>query len=268
MSKLQRIFSKTQWITRILSTMMVGLLTACNSGSNMKAEDFFNPDMTTLLKNIQRGDRFAAEQQLNNGLDLNVHGDEGITPLFLLLLKQDSTAVKLALELGADPNFTATDGAHPVPMMTGNDTIELLKLLLEYGGDANAVDRNGDPAIFDAIGMGAWDEIELLVNYEADLNKVNLAGKNSALDAASLNKFETVFRLINLGANYHQPSKGGATLANVLNRKLESDLINKNGTSYKWALKLKELLIEKGINFPPLSPPEVRERLAKELPIN
>ncbi|WP_425544919.1 ankyrin repeat domain-containing protein, partial [Colwellia asteriadis] len=173
MSKISTIFSKTRLFIGILSTFTLGLLSACNAGNNMKAELFFQPDMVTLLHTIQQGNTLSAKQQLSNGLNLNVHGNEGITPLFWLLLEKDADAVALALDLGANPNFTATDGAHPVPMMTGNDTIELLTLLLEHGGDANAVDRDGQPAIFGAIGMGDWDEIELLIKHGVDLNKTN-----------------------------------------------------------------------------------------------
>ncbi len=47
----------------------------------MKADLFFDAKMVILLRAIQRHDAAAAKSMLAQGVELNVRGKEGITPL-------------------------------------------------------------------------------------------------------------------------------------------------------------------------------------------
>ncbi|WDE09740.1 ankyrin repeat domain-containing protein [Thalassomonas haliotis] len=234
----------------------------------MKAEEFFTPQMVLLLKTIKQGNEDKARSMIAQGLKLNSHGDEGITPLFWLMLDKDLDAIELALKLGADPNFTAPDGQHTVATIVGEGDDDILALLLEYGGDANAVDLDGFPAIFKSIGHDNWQQIHMLLNAGADLNKTDPGQRNAPLYASFINKYEIAYKLIGLGANFHQPSTGGGTLAWRTHSDLSKNLLNPEFDAYGWAIKIKELLIEEGIKFPPLSPEQVRERVKNGEDIN
>lgn len=263
-----QLLTKFKRVSKILAVISLSLFSACSFGEKMKAEEFFDNGMVLLLKTIVRGDVARAKEMIQQGADLNIHGDEGITPLFWLIINKDLDAIELALQLGANPNFISGDNDHPVAYLVGDGDDAILALLLKYGGDANAVDHNDYPVIFEAIGHDNWTHINLLLEAGADLNKTNKSNNNAALYATSLNKFEICFRLIELGSDYHEPSTGGATIANRIEKKLSKNLLNPEFKAYGWAIKTKELLIEKGINFPPYSPNEVRERIKNGLPIN
>lgn len=73
----------------------------------MKADLFFDAKMVSLLGAIQRKDSAAAKAMLAQGVELNVRGEEGITPLLWLIMQKDFSAIELALQLGADANFPA-----------------------------------------------------------------------------------------------------------------------------------------------------------------
>ncbi|MEG3756272.1 hypothetical protein [Psychromonas arctica] len=234
----------------------------------MKISNYFDNNMALLLNEIEKGNKFTSEQLIKDGSNLNSYGKEGVTPLFLLIINKDLDAIELALELGADPNFISGNNDHPIAYIVGDGDDHILKLLLKYGGNPNAVDHNAYPVIFRAIGHDNWNHINILLKAGVDLNLTNKANDNSALYSTSLNKFEFTFRLIELGADYHKPNKVGATIANRIEKKLSRNLLSPEFEAYGWAIKTKELLISKGVRFPPYSPKEVRERIKNGESIN
>ncbi|WDE03424.1 ankyrin repeat domain-containing protein [Thalassomonas viridans] len=255
-------------LAKVFGFLSLGLIAGCNMGNKMKAEEFFTPEMVLLLKTLKQGDEEKAKFMINDGLKLNSHGDEGITPLFWLMLERDLKAIELALILGADPNFTTPEGGHPVATVVGDGDDDILALLLKYGGDANAVDLDGFPAIFSSIGHDNWVQINMLLDAGADLNKTDLGQRNAPLYASFINKYESAYKLIELGAEHHKASSGGITLAWNIYSDLEDKLLNPEFEAYGWAIKTRELLIKKGIKFPPLSPEQVRERVKNGEAIN
>jgi ankyrin repeat protein len=228
----------------------------------MQASELFQPPMATLLQTIRRGDEAEARRQLAQGLNLNIQGKEGITPLLWLIYEtQDKDAVRLALKLGADPNFRTGTGTMAVNMAAGAKSPEWLKMMLDAGGDPNSLDHNKVPALFSAINEERWADIKLLVERGADVNLTDGQKTTSAHYAAYINQYEIAYWLIEHGANVNTYSATGASLAWTVEDSLS--LMDHRSPHYPWALKVKQLLQQRGIKFPPLSPAEVRERRAK-----
>jgi len=245
-------------------SLLVGLFTACTflpnaiGGKNMKAELFFEAKMVQLLKSIQKNDMSTAKQLIAEGVDLNVIGDEGITPLLWLIIQKDQKAVQRALDLGADPNFKDGDGDSAVNFVAGGDDPARLKMLLAAGGDPNSIDSSGKPALFDAIGEGRWDDIKTLLEYGADVNLKDRSGVNSALYPTYIMKYEFAYYFIQKGADPFVYSSGGANLAWRVYEVFEDGIVTPGNVNYPWATKIKQHLIEQGVKFPPPSPKEVR----------
>ncbi|MBP2850959.1 ankyrin repeat domain-containing protein [Dickeya oryzae] len=239
------------------------LLTACQAGGrSMQASELFQPPMATLLQTICKGDEAEARRQLAQGLNLNIQGKEGITPLLWLIYEtQDKDAVRLALKLGADPNYKDGSGDSAVNRVSGARDPDWLRMVLDAGGNPNSIGRLGQPALFSAIGEERWADIKLLVERGADVNIVDGPGRNSAHYAAYLKKYDVTYWLIEKGADIHPYDATGSNLAWTVEDSLS--LMDHNSPHYPWALKVKQLLQQRGIKFPPLSPAEVRERRAK-----
>lgn len=226
----------------------------------MEANDFFEPRQVELLEAIQRGEKAKARSLLEENLALNTRGNDGITPLFWLIMQKDHEAVELALELGADPNFPDDNGDTPVTMMAGGDDNRMLTLLLKHGGAPNSTNRNGKPALFGAISQERWDNLKTLLEYGADADVTDRTGKTSVQYAAVLNQFEVAHYLIEHGADYRKRDSTGGDVAWEIHDKLENNLLNPEADAYDWALKVKEQLQDRGVEFPPPSPREVRIR--------
>ncbi|WP_413283556.1 ankyrin repeat domain-containing protein [Vibrio sp. MA40-2] len=246
-------------------SLLVGLFTACSplsnvmGGTKMKAERFFEPEMVQLLHSIQKNDMSTANQLIAQGVDLNVLGNEGITPLLWFITQtNDLKATQRAIELGADPNFTDGDGDGPVNFVVRNFKPEWLKMLLDAGGDPNSIDSDGMPALFDAIGGENWHNINTLLEYGADVNLKDKSGFNSALHAAILHKYELVSFFIEKDVDVRVYMSGGADLAWLVHDALSDEIITPDNPNYPWVMKIKQYLIEQGVQFPPPSPKEVR----------
>lgn len=253
------------WLSRlkVLCVGVLGLLSACQvGGKSMQASEFFPAPVVKVLDAIQRGDEAAARRQIEQGVNLNIQGEEGLTPLLWLVYEtKDYRAVKLALKVGADPNYKNGFGENIVSSVAGSKYPELLEVALDAGGDPNSLGENGVPAIFNAIGEARWADIKLLVERGADLNLTDGPGSNSALYGAYINQYEVVYWLLQHGADYRMRDSGGSDLAFSVEDSLS--LMDKSSPQYPWALKVKQFLVDKGIKFPPLTPAEVRERWAK-----
>jgi hypothetical protein len=243
----------------LVACLVLGLLTSCElTGNNMKLTDFFKPDMIELLTAIEKGNEAKARSLMAQGLSLNVHGDEGITPLFWISMQKDKAGMRLAIKLGADPDFTDLNGDSPVTKVTGGSDDEMLLILLEGGGNPNAVNRNGHPAIFAAVAYDRIEQINMLIRFGADINLMSKSNKNSAMYGIALNRFETVHYLIEKGVNYAARNKSRGDVAWSVYDKLSNNLINPESSAYGWAVKVKQQLIDRGVEFPPPSPREVR----------
>ncbi|WP_395303355.1 hypothetical protein R0L47_13055 [Pectobacterium polonicum] len=242
----------------------------------MRASELFEPPVVAVLESIQKGDESAARHQLSQGVNLNIHGKEGITPLrgvkfpplpllWLIYETKDKKAVTLALKLGVDPNYKDGFGDSAVNSVAGAKDPDWLRIILDAGGDPNAIGRRGQPAIFSAIGEERWADIKLLVERGADLNLGDGPKRNSAHYAAYLNKYEIAYWLIEQGAESNIYDETGSNLAFTVEDSLS--IMSPKSPHYPWALKVKQLLLDRGVKFPPLSPTEVRERWGKGLPV-
>lgn len=242
----------------------------------MNAEQYFAPAMVELLDNIQRGNKTTAKALIDNGIVLNSHGNEGVTPLLWLITQKDQQAVELALTLGADPNFPAMveinrsgpKPAQPLALIAGNGDSRIFNLLLEHGADPNSVDQStGHPAIFGCIDFDNWEQLNTLIEHNVNIEMTDHLGRSAALYAAYIKKFDFVLALVRIDASPVLPDKGGVTVANMIESLLERNSRNPAFRISDDVRNTKALLIEKGVTFPPLSPQEVREHLARGEPL-
>ena len=243
----------------VVVCILIGVISARNAeGFGMKLSDFFGKEVASLIKAIEGNDEKMAQGLIDQGVSLNVRGAEGMTPLFWLIMNKNKEGMRTALQLGADPNLSDFSGDSPVSMVSGADDDEYLIILLEAGGNPDSFNRNGAPAIFEAIDEDRLDQIKIFQKFGVNLNLTNKSGDNSALHSAMLAKYDIVYYLIKNGADFTARNESDGYVAWVLHDHLINNLLNPEGVSYSWAIKTKQELIAKGVEFPPPSPREIR----------
>ncbi|MGR2964077.1 ankyrin repeat domain-containing protein [Vibrio vulnificus] len=267
----KQLFSATSKVLSVLMIALLSLLSGCKfEGKDMKADLFFDAKMVSLLGAIQRKDSAAAKSMLAQGVELNVRGEEGITPLLWLIMQKDLSAVELALQLGADPNFpamieinrTGPKPAQPLAIIAGDGDNKLFRLLLNYGASPNSrADSTEHPALFRCIGHDNWQQFTWLLENCVDINATDNSNRNAALYATGLLKYDFVVKLLELGIDYTKPNNAGVTLAHAIETVFGNNRKNPSFRLSEDMHKAKAMLEERGVVFPPPTPQEVREAL-------
>ncbi len=164
------------------------------------------------------------------------------------------------LDVNAESHHETT----PLMVTVRRNRLDAARLLLEHGADPNSIDQStGHPAIFGCIDFDNWEQLNTLIEHKVNIDKTDHLGRSAALYASYIKKFDFVLALVKIDASPILPDKGGVTVANMIESLLERNSRNPALRISDDMRKTKELLIEKGVKFPPLSPQEVRERLAR-----
>ncbi|EJB5267420.1 ankyrin repeat domain-containing protein [Vibrio vulnificus] len=267
----KQLFSASSKVLSVLMIALLSLLSGCKfEGKDMKADLFFDAKMVSLLGAIQRYGSAAAKAMLAQGVELNVRGEEGITPLLWLIMQKDLSAVELALQLGADANFPAMitinrEGpkpAQPLAIIAGDGDNQQFSLLLKYGASPDSRDEStGRPAIFGTIGHDSWQQFTWLLENGVDINATDNSNRNAVLYATGLLKYDFVVKLLELGIDYTKPNNAGVTLAHAIETVFGNNRKNPSFRLSEDMHKAKAMLEERGVVFPPPTPQEVREAL-------
>ncbi|MCF6345183.1 MAG: ankyrin repeat domain-containing protein [Thiomicrorhabdus sp.] len=239
--------------------LLLAVLSGCElTGNTMKLSNFFEPDMIELITAIEKNDELKARSLIDQGLSLNVHGNEGITPLFWFTINKDKAAMRLAMKLGADPDFSDPDGDTPLAIVVESNDDEMLLILLEGGANPNTIDSDGQPVMFPSVANDRKEQLDMLIKFGGDINLTDKMNKNSAMYGVRLNKFKIVHYLIEKGVEFDKRSSLGGDIAWSVHDKLSRNLLNPESDTYDWALKVKQQLLDRGVKFPPPSPFDVR----------
>lgn len=243
------------WLTGIIILTVFTTFSAIAGGKMNKfpAENFFEPPVVKLLYRLQRGDTAAAKKQLASGVSLNVIGNQGITPLFWLLINEDKKTAQLALNMGADPNFADEKGRSPVYILAESIWTDWLKMVLEAGGNPNEQEKpedGGEPVLFSAIGgLKPLEHTKVLVDYGADINLKDNSGIDSILYSAYVTEYGVTLWLAENGADICTKDTLGGTVAWFVQDRIK---VNKDfgRPDSEDLLKLRDLLISRGA-YPP-----------------
>ena len=184
------------------------------------------------------------------GLDPNQEGRQGVTFLFWAYAHHHVAAMKALVAHKADPNRPlrlpnekgGTDVTHLINIATEGPKDELLVALLDLGANPNAVDERKVPALQNAMYINNYKRMKLLLDHGADIDAPNSSGATAAVVLSRLNSFEMVHYLLERGADWRK-SDGEVALWTQ-----ENDIGNAQSTA--WQIKVKHLLMAKGVKFP------------------
>jgi uncharacterized protein len=216
-------------------------------------EEYFPAAPALDVARAIRADDVAALDKVfaqHPGLDPNQEGRQGVTFLFWAYAHHHIKMLKALVAHGADPNRPlrlpnekgGADATHLVNIAAGGPKDELLVALLDLGANPNAIDERKEPALHNAMYAHQYQRMKLLLDHGADIDAMDSSGATAAVVLARLNYFELVHYLLGRGADWRK-SDGEIALWTQ-----ENDIGNVRAT--QWQIKVKHLLIAKGVKFP------------------
>ncbi len=210
-------------------------------------ENFFTPDYQPLAKAVRQGNLTDIDQELSRGLDVNVVGKEDMTLLMWAIVNKNKVSLAHLLKKGANPNFKDSQGTQPVGLAAGMDDIDYLRILLNNGGDPNSEDR-GEKALIITVFALAKDHTYLLLDKGANINarEVDTGHAPAIIILANTNQFADVVKFMERGADIQLTDEYGSNLPYAV----QSATPNTSMDAYKWQLRAKQMLVERGIRFP------------------
>lgn len=144
-----------------------------------------NHGMTTLGFAAHENSTEIVKSILENGVDVNIRGDSGNTPLedAVHQYKNNIESIEVLIQHGA--NVNSRDNIGQTPLMSVW-SLEVAKYLITHGADVNACDNDGETVLMHRISSSELDIINLLLANGADLNLKNNRGETVLLKAISI----------------------------------------------------------------------------------
>ena len=180
--------------------------------------------MTPLFAAMAGGHLQTAKLLRHNGAEVNIHSDNGETPLHSAAWHGDLELVRVLLDYNVDVyaldprNWTAIHKAShgpfsdfPVTPHYDPRLSDVTRLLLEHGADINARVEDGRTPLHVAAENGRVEVVRVLHEHGANIGAEDDEGRTPLHLAANYGDVETVHVLLEYGANIGAKSNQGRT---------------------------------------------------------
>ena len=154
-----------------------------------------------LLDAVRRGDLNACEQALNQGASIHAIDAQGNNAVLNAVEGQQPVLLRRFLEQGVDPNVRGGSGFTPLTRAAMNADLQSLHWLLAAGADPNRKNVLGNAPLHLAVQFHHPAVLDALAAAGARLDETNATGE-TALVVAIRHADQPAFdRLLALGAN-------------------------------------------------------------------
>jgi len=131
---------------------------------------------------IARGNFAVVRNALRAGIDIELKGNFGDTPLFYALgdsSMNSASMTRLLIEHGADVNAKNNGNQTPLHYAARYSFIDAAKILIDNGADVNAMNYHGWTPLHRAVWSASkWEKVVLLlINKGANLNIIDWKGE-------------------------------------------------------------------------------------------
>jgi len=228
----------------VLGLLFMAMSCADTRLGGMTVRDAF-PDerVAKLVEAIAHNDYVEADKQIKAGANINMVGNDGISPLLWVFGTRSVTGTEYLLKAGANPNYRdAKRGVSAMSIAAGGNRPDLLELLLRYKGDTNLLGPRDQPLLHIAVSQLRKENIELLLRYGADVNVSWGPNATAAQTAARLGQFDLTAYLLEHGLNAR---------LDKLALTVEQSRVPPNSEAQRWKDKVIEMLKARGVQYPP-----------------
>lgn len=179
--------------------------------THLPSDEFI--DQITALDLSLRGRAHSdvAKFLIEQGANVNVACDDGVSPLFLVASVGPLDVARFLVEKGAKVNAIGFEGMTPLHLAAAGGQLDIAKLLVENGASVHVKSVDGITPLHIATFMGQLDIAKLLVEKGANVNSVNTKGATVLHGAVLGGKLDLVKFLIKNGADVNAACFDGQT---------------------------------------------------------
>eukprot|EP00210_Caulerpa_lentillifera_P005472 g5232.t1 len=150
-----------------------------------------------LLDAAAKGDLQQLKDLLEEGADINVFGDEGLTPLLFATKNGHVSCVNLLVFRKARINLASCpERISAIHYASIGPSRQLLEFLISNRANVNAHDETGQTPLHYACHRGSSITVATLLSHGADIHANDKYGRTPLLMAASKNNYEAVALLL------------------------------------------------------------------------
>jgi ankyrin repeat protein len=225
---------------------------------------FENKQSLALLHAAMTGDLAKAKALVAAGANPNDEGptqDANANRLRLLhyaIASDDKPAVRILVSVGADPELVAQHNGRAFLFAITLNNVEMLALLLDLRPIQFLSNETLRIILFESITQGRARCLALLLDRGAPIDFRSGAKDTILMGALSTEDFDLAEQLILRGASVTVDTPSGVTPAYQVERMLSRYTVGSK--TYLTLQRIKNLMIERGANFPATDPKELRER--------
>ncbi|MCK5127446.1 MAG: ankyrin repeat domain-containing protein [candidate division Zixibacteria bacterium] len=166
------------------------VLSVCGPVDIEKCRPFYTP----LHWAAQENHPEIVKYLLDLDIDVNSVDEQGRTPLFASMAKDDCAAMKVLIANGADVNFRTEESKdNCLQLAAVLNLLDFVNLLLDSGADINILDAKDRTALMPAVDHENIEMIKLLIERGADMTIKNYKGK-TAVDYARSEKIRELLK--------------------------------------------------------------------------
>lgn len=169
----------------------------------------------SFLKCAERGDVLAVKLFLASGIDPNIKGNDGMTPLLIAAREGRENVISLLLQKGADLNAREIEnGFNAILFAAGSGNLNAVNLLLSKGANLTDVSKTGHTLLMRAVLIGNNVElIKYLIGKGVDVNAKDIDGDTALLKSMNLfsRNIDIVKLLLGSGVDVNATNKNGNT---------------------------------------------------------
>ncbi|CAH3693320.1 MULTISPECIES: ankyrin repeat domain-containing protein [Serratia] len=238
------------------------MMQGCEKNMEYEPRDFFVGRQLDIAQLIYDGDEVKLNEKLPSisKEELNRPVKADMTLLFWSVLNaiyDKNTPKRLSIitdlvKAGADPLQPRPEGgSSPAEFVLQGDKDVWIKAMLDGGLPPNSRDKvHNEPIIFEALDAKNTETLKVMLDYGADINTRDSLGNTLLISSLDSRSFDHTILLLERGADSKIKGKFGWTMGNQLQRFIDrgvGDAEDKEKID-----KIKELLIKKGGDWPPL----------------
>jgi ankyrin repeat protein len=225
---------KSNWTPRIQWKIHISFLLLIFSIAAANCQPLDRKEITILTVKTLSG-LPEMDKILKREYDVNIRGNEGVTPLMLAAMLDDAETIEELLNLGADLKIKDIRGNSALSKALDWNSISAIEKLINKGAlDSVEISEKSSMGkmLQSASKIGSYEVVNYLLQNGVDVDFRDATGKTSLHMACTNGHIRVVEKLLSAGANIHLSDNSGLTSFHWAAPKASEEMIQlllKNG---------------------------------------